>query len=119
MQYVKHTESTTGAKFPVKQIVKRVTIEGEHTYLLLVKPLELELLPVMNAPHQTQPIVIRLEEVKFCLEYRYMFEYTGLRIVTFGLCEYIVVCKDRDSMDKCRQQIGKQAGNLRNEELEQ
>jgi hypothetical protein len=55
LHYLKHT------KCLLKHIVTRVTIEGEHTYLMLVragpggKPasagVELELIPMMNAPH--------------------------------------------------------------------
>ena len=46
--------------YKIKQIVKRVTIEGEHTCLMLLKqdynaqnePLVLEIIPIMNAPYQ-------------------------------------------------------------------
>lgn len=47
------------SKFLIKEVVKRITVEGEHTYLMLLKqPTKntfddayIELLPIMNAPH--------------------------------------------------------------------
>ena len=50
------------AAIELKQTVTRVTIEGEHTYLFVIKRIvdfleqkqdmfEVELLPILNAPH--------------------------------------------------------------------
>lgn len=66
----------------MKQIVKRITIEGEHTCLMLLKqdlsvsshePLSLEILPIMNAPYQGQTLVIPLASIKILHIYRYLF----------------------------------------------
>ena len=67
-----------GVKCLLKQIVRRVTIEGEHSYLLLVKGTDttvsmLELVPIVNAPHQTEVIKIYPGDIKFALSYSYMF----------------------------------------------
>ncbi len=36
IQFIKHSEKAMGYKYSLKEIVKRITIEGEHTYLLLL-----------------------------------------------------------------------------------
>ena len=56
LEYFKHSEKNDKSqKFLAKQVVKRVTIEGEHNYMFLLKQDEnkqsfIELLPIMNAP---------------------------------------------------------------------
>lgn len=53
--------------YKIKQVVKRVTMEGEHTCLMLLqndctvanpKPLHLEIVPIMNAPYQNSNLHI-------------------------------------------------------------
>jgi hypothetical protein len=84
--------------YKVKQIVKRVTIEGEHTCLMLLKqdlsmtnhePLCLEILPIMNAPYQSQTLNIPLASIRIVHIYRYLFQHKALRIVTDKQDEYI------------------------------
>ena len=83
--------------YKIKQVVKRVTIEGEHTCLMILKqdqtqnePLCLEILPIMNAPYQSQSTLsIPLEQIKIVHIYRYLFQYRSLRIVTDKCEEYI------------------------------
>jgi len=62
-EHVKQSEASQiesgGSPFELKQIVTRITIEGESTMLLLLRQLEfdrnsewvLELTPMLNAPH--------------------------------------------------------------------
>lgn len=49
-----------GYKYAVKEIIKRITIEGEHNYLFLINGGKgknstnepyIEVLPMLNAPH--------------------------------------------------------------------
>jgi hypothetical protein len=53
----RQNEQVIGQKYLAKQIVKRVTIEGEHTYMLLIKTAanqslsEVQLIPIYNCPH--------------------------------------------------------------------
>lgn len=67
-----------GTRYLQKQIVKRVSIEGEHTLMLTVKQQHngsfvIELTPIYNAPHQRESILIHPGEIKFALAYKYMF----------------------------------------------
>ena len=78
LHFAKLEETASGVKCLLKQIVRRVTIEGEHSYLLLVKGTDtavsmLELVPIVNAPHQTEVIKIYPGDIKFALSYSYMF----------------------------------------------
>ena len=57
IEYLKHTENKTGVKLILKHVVKRVTIEGEHTFLMIMredkesgKKQVIELQPMLNAP---------------------------------------------------------------------
>ena len=53
-----------------------VSIEGEHTYLLLLRPntRELRLEPIFNCPYQTEAIVLDVSfGLKYLLTYRYMY----------------------------------------------
>jgi hypothetical protein len=78
--------------YKIKQVVKRITVEGEHLCLLLLKqdqrhgfvkePLCLEVIPIMNAPYQRQTIQIPLESIEMAHIYRYLFQYKSVRIVT-------------------------------------
>ena len=54
---MKHTEIKAGVKLILKHVVRRVTIEGEHTYLMIMredkesgKKQVIELQPMINAP---------------------------------------------------------------------
>lgn len=75
-----------------------MTIEGEHTCLMLLKqdqsnsykePLAIEIIPVMNAPYQSQTLTIALDRIKIIHAYRYLFQYKAIRIVTDKCEEYI------------------------------
>jgi len=50
-------EQALGMKYLIKLIVKRITIEGEHTYLMTMRPptssspATLDLHPILNVPH--------------------------------------------------------------------
>ena len=80
------------ASVEVKQTVTRVTIEGEHTCMIVIRKSEsdemkkesvdIELIPILNAPHQFQSIAFGAKDIKLCLTYRYLFQRTALRIVT-------------------------------------
>lgn len=54
---VKFQEKTNHSKFAFKEVVRRITVEGEHTYLMLMRQqnkgsdFTIEFLPIMNAPH--------------------------------------------------------------------
>jgi hypothetical protein len=57
---MKHNEKSMGAKYQAKEIVKRITVEGEHSYIMIMKVdnipgkkcvAYLEFFPLMNAPH--------------------------------------------------------------------
>lgn len=48
-----------------KQVVTRVTIEGEHTYVLVLRATRLELLPISNAPHQNAIFTIEYSALQF------------------------------------------------------
>ena len=85
--------------------MKRVTIEGEHTYLLLLKPSdslpELTLQPIFNCPYQSETqITLNLHEIKYALPYRYMYQLKAMRLVTFNANEYLIVAKDPTYLDK-------------------
>jgi hypothetical protein len=78
----------------VKQTVTRVTIEGEHTCMLVIRRtgdaglvksgiVELELMPILNAPHQCASVTIAMKNIKLVLTYRYLFSRNALRIVTY------------------------------------
>ena len=77
--------------YKIKQVVKRVTVEGEHTCLLLLKhdqrqgfvkdELCLEIIPIMNAPYQ-KTLQIALDKISMVHVYRYLFQYRSVRIVT-------------------------------------
>ena len=53
----------------------------------------MELISILNSPHQTKTLVIQPEDVNYVLPYKYMFQQRGIRIVTFS-AEYIIVTKD-------------------------
>lgn len=54
------------------------------------EPLCLEVLPIMNAPYQSQQTLsIPLDEIKIVHVYRYLFQYRSIRIVTDKCEEYI------------------------------
>lgn len=84
--------------YKIKQVVKRVTMEGEHTCLMLLqhdqtmahaRPLSLEIVPIMNAPYQNANLQIELDDIRIVHLYRYMFQYKALRVVTVDGREYI------------------------------
>jgi len=67
-----------------KQTVTMVTIEGEHTCMLVIRRtcdpaqvksdiVELELIPILNAPHQCSSVAISIKNLKLVLTYRYLF----------------------------------------------
>lgn len=99
--------------YKIKQFVKRITIEGEHNCLFLLKHdqtvgqpqnLSIEIIPVMNAPYQVQHIHIPLNQIKIVHVYRYMFQYKAIRIVTTSLSsppeEYIFDFQKKKHADK-------------------
>jgi len=91
-------------------IVKRITIEGEHTYLLTLKPPTssssgtLDLHPVFNLPHGS-PLSVQLPHIKWVLPYQYMFQPKGIRLVTHACEEYLLVFKDQAHAEKVRMLI--------------
>jgi len=105
------SSSMGGLVVEVKQTVTRVTIEGEHTCMLVirkasdpgsVKPdlCELELIPILNAPHQTSPVLISMQNVKLVLTYRYLFQRNAIRIVTHQNHEYLLHFRSFKHKDK-------------------
>jgi hypothetical protein len=78
-----------------KQIVKIVTIEGEHTCLLKVRADLIEIVPINNAPHMKAKVILA-KELKFVLAYKYMYRQRGIRLVLMNLEEIIVISKDED-----------------------
>ena len=93
------SEKVSSHLYKIKQIVKRITIEGEHTCLMLQKhdqtmasnseSLCLEIIPIMNAPYQKQTLTLPLSSFKIVHIYRYLFQYKTLRIVTEKSEEYL------------------------------
>lgn len=75
-------------------LVKRITIEGEHRSLLLLNESALQLLPLLNSPHQS-PLTIELADIKYLLPYSYLYQRRGLRIVTHAH-EYLILTKDEE-----------------------
>ena len=84
----------------------RVTLEGEHQYLLdlqqgYLSQANVTLRPVLDAPHQAPHLEIQFKEIKVVRPYRYQYEWKGLRIVTYdGPHEYLLVFKKRKHMQK-------------------
>lgn len=98
IEFLKHTENQTGQRLILKNVVRRVTIEGEHTYLMIMredkemgKKQVIELQPMINAPHQLSALCIPTELIKFALPYRYLFEYKAIRIVTHNSNEEFIL----------------------------
>eukprot|EP00347_Sterkiella_histriomuscorum_P014669 403360000 len=124
LEYIKHSEqSDKQSKYLIKQVVKRVTIEGEHNYLVLLqhdsqKLYNLQLIPIMNSPYQIMPIFISLDQIKYVQTYRYLFQYNSIRIVTHQSHEeYILVFSKQESKDKCLNLLLKHCPNLLNDQL--
>lgn len=98
IQGTKNLQSMSTHLYKIKQICKRVTMEGEHTCLLLLQhdqtllnqePPFLEILPILNAPYQSQKIQIQLDDIRIVHIYRYLFQYKAVRIVTKRADEFI------------------------------
>ena len=116
MEFVKQNEKNLiqGA-YEVKEHVTQVTIEGEHICLFLMRRLgdpqksemfELEITPILNAPHQLNRTTIPLNDLKAVLTYRYMFERRSIRLVTRLKCdEYILQFKNVKHKDKALKTI--------------
>lgn len=49
----------------------------------------MEILPILNAPYQSQKIQIQLDDIKIVHVYRYLFQYKSIRIVTKRAEEFI------------------------------
>jgi factor associated with neutral sphingomyelinase activation len=75
-------------------LVKRITIEGEHRSLLLLNESSMDIIPILNAPHQVTT-TIQLSDIKYLLPYSYLFQKRGLRIVTHDQ-ELILLTKDEE-----------------------
>ena len=60
----------------------------------------MELLPIVNAPHQCGSTFINLREVKLALTYRYLFQRNALRIVTHSNDEYLLKFRSHKHKDK-------------------
>ncbi len=100
-------EQAIGMKYLTKLIVKRITIEGEHTYLMTMRPptssspATLDLHPILNVPHQASHLLsIPVPTIKWVLPYQYMFQMKGLRLVSFECEEHLIVFKDAGHADK-------------------
>ena len=116
MEFAKQAEKTTitGA-YELKEHVTQVTIEGEHTCLFLMKRVgdpqkselyELEITPILNAPHQMNRISVPLTDIKAVMTYRYMFERKSIRIITRLECkEYLLQFKNQKHKDKALKTI--------------
>ena len=120
MEFVKQNEKNLiqGA-YEIKEHVTQVTVEGEHICLFLMKRVgdpqksemfELEITPILNAPHQLNRISIPLNDLKAALTYRYMLERKSIRLVTRLKCnEYILQFKNVKHKDRALKSILKYA----------
>lgn len=95
------SSAALGVIIEAKQTVTSVTIEGEHTCMLLIRRVsdpgssklescELELIPLLNAPHQASPVTITMQNIKLVLTYRYLFQRNAIRLVTHQNQEYLL-----------------------------
>jgi hypothetical protein len=105
-------EQVIGMRYLIKLIVKRITIEGEHTYLMTMRPptssspATLDLHPILNVPHQASHLLsIPVPTIKWVLPYQYMFQLKGLRLVSYECEEHLIVFKDAGHADKVLQII--------------
>jgi len=104
-------EQALGMKYLIKLIVKRITIEGEHTYLMTMRPptssspATFDLHPILNVPHQASLLSIPVPTIKWALPYQYMFQVKGLRLVTYECEENLIVFKDAGHAEKVLQII--------------
>ena len=85
----------------LKQTVTRVTIEGEHTCVLVCRSNKIELFPILNAPHQTSQITIPYSQILMVRTYRYLQRDTCFRIVNNTYEEYLIECKSKKHFEKC------------------
>ncbi len=84
-----------------KLIVKRLTIEGEHTYLLVIRGTDKEgaadlyLEPLVNSPHHPPCLSIQVSHLLYALPYTYLAtKDRALRLVTSDLNDYLLLTKD-------------------------
>ena len=100
----------------IKQTASRITIEGEHICLFILKRVpiegevqddqpefefEIEITPILNAPYQLSRVTIPLKDLKVCLTYRYMYERRAIRFVTkLEAKEYIINFKSEKHKQK-------------------
>jgi hypothetical protein len=77
----------------LKLVVTRVTIEGEHTCVLVARQKRFELMPITNVPHSQPAISLEYADLKYVEPYKCMEQQKSLRLVTCTTQEYILVCK--------------------------
>ena len=80
---------------------------------------EIEITPIMNAPHQLNRITIPLNDLKAALTYRYMYERRTLRLVTRSKSEeYLVQFKNIKHKDRVLKTITRLAGQYLDKNLQ-
>ena len=123
LEFVKQNDSQAAnggrSAIEVKQTATRITIEGEHVCLFLIRRVntpsvpettdaatataaqqsamhEIEITPILNAPYQLAQVTIPLQDLKVALTYRYMYERRAIRLVTRSENkEYIINFKNQ------------------------
>ncbi len=63
--------------------IRRVTIEGESTNVLLLRQSNFELIPIMNAPPTTSLITnVLYKEINILFNYNYFGQPNAIRVIT-------------------------------------
>ena len=133
LEFAKQNEKGVAAAIELKQTATRVTIEGEHVCLFVVRRVnappadlaffdtaalvnqtrpafEIEITPILNAPYQLAQVTLPLQDLKAVLTYRYLFERKAIRLLTRTESrEYIICFKSQRHKDKALRCITKLA----------
>lgn len=125
LEFVKQSErSQQSSALEFKQTATRITIEGDHICLFMIKRVvtaasepahqdhfqqaaarsslyEIDITPILNAPYQLTRVTIPLQDLKLALTYRYLYERRAIRLVTrTSNAEYLINFKTQRHKDK-------------------